>query len=131
MKFPFQAKYKVAFRDIDLHGVLHHSNYFYYCEKARVELLDAAGLSYKKVVSMGFGLVLVECRFKYLAPVKFDDLLQLNLRVDDFGRTSFKILYSLEVDGKKVSEGYTQHVCIKLDSGKPVKFPPALLEALS
>ena len=81
-------------------------------------------------MDMGLGLVLVESRLRYFAPVKFDDLLELNLGVDDFGRTSFKILYSIEVAGKKVSEGHTHHVCINLDSGKPVKFPPELIEAM-
>jgi len=130
MKFPFQVKYSVAFRDIDMHGVLHHSNYYYYCEKARIELLDASGLSYISVMDMGLGLVLVESRLKYFAPVKFNDLLELNLGVDELGRTSFKILYSIEVAGKKVSEGYTHHVCINLNSGKPVKLSPQLIEAM-
>jgi len=130
MKYPFQVKYNVAFRDIDMHGVLHHSNFYYYCEKARVGLLEASGLSYNSVMDMGLGLVLVESRLKYFAPVKFDDLLELNLGVDELGRTSFKILYSIEVAGKKVSEGYTHHVCVNLKSGKPVKFPPELIEAI-
>ncbi len=130
MKFPFQVKYNVAFRDIDMHGVLHHSNYYYYCEKARIGLLEASGLSYNSVMDMGFGLVLVESKLKYFAPVKFDDLLELNLVVDDLGRTSFKILYSIEVAGKKVSEGHTHHVCVNLNSGKSVKLPPELIEAM-
>ena len=130
MKFPFQVKYNVAFRDIDMHGVLHHSNFYYYCEKARVGLLEASGLSYNSVMDMGLGLVLVESRLKYFVPVKFDDLLELNLGVDELGRTSFKILYSIEVTGKKVSEGYTHHVCVNLNSGKPVKFPRELIEAI-
>lgn len=130
MKFPFQVKYKVAFRDIDMHGVLHHSNYYYYCEKARIELLEASGLPYNSVMDMGLGLVLVESKLKYFAPVKFDDLLEINLGVDDLGRTSFKILYSIEVAGKKVSEGHTHHVCVNLNSGKSVKFPPELVEAM-
>ena len=130
MNYPFQVKYNVAFRDIDMHGVLHHSNYYYYCEKARIGLLEASGLSYNSVIDMGFGLVLVESKLKYFAPVKFDDLLELNLGVDELGRTSFKILYSIEVAGQKVSEGYTHHVCVNLTSGKPVKFPPELVEAM-
>ncbi len=130
MNYPFQVKYNVAFRDIDMHGVLHHSNYYYYCEKARIGLLEASGLSYNSVIDMGFGLVLVESKLKYFAPVKFDDLLELNLGVDELGRTSFKILYSIEVAGKKVSEGYTHHVCVNLTSGKPVKFPPELVKAM-
>ena len=130
MKYPFHAKYNVAFRDIDMHGVLHHSNYYYYCEKARVGLLEASGISYNSVINMGVGIVLIESRLQYFAPVKFDDLLEITLGVNELGRTSFKILYSLEVAGKKVSEGHTHHVCINLNSGKPVKIPPKLIEAM-
>ena len=130
MKYPFQIKYNVAFRDIDMHGVLHHSNYYDYCEKARIGLLEASGLSYNSVMDMGLGLVLVESKLKYFAPVKFDDLLELNLGVDELGKTSFKILYLIEVAGKKVSEGHTHHVCVNLDSGKPVKLPSELIKAM-
>ena len=130
MKYPFQIKYNVAFRDIDLHRVLHPSNYDDYCEKASIGLLDASGLSYNSVMDMGLGLVLVESKLKYFAPVKFDDLLELNLGVDELGKTSFKILYLIEVAGKKVSEGHTHHVCVNLDSGKPVKLPSELIKAM-
>ena len=130
MKYPFRVDYRVAFRDVDLHNVLHHSNYFYYCEKGRVELLRSVNLPYKKVVEMGISLMLVECNLKFSASVRFDEILNINLGVDKIGKSSFKILYLMEVDEKIVSEGYTHHVCVSLDSGKPTRIPEKLLVAL-
>jgi len=130
MKYPFRVDYRVAFRDVDLHKVLHHSNYFYYCEKGRVELLRSVDFSYRKVLEMKIGLMLVECKLKFSASVKFDEILNISLGADKIGKSSFKILYLMEVDGKIVSEGYTHHVCVSLDSGKPTRIPEKLLVAL-
>ncbi len=131
MKYPFKADFRVAFRDVDLHNVLHHSNYFYYCEKGRVELLRSVNLPYKKIMEMGIGLMLVECKLKFIAPVKFEDILNIHMATDKMGNSSFRILYSMEVDGKIVSEGYTHHVCMNLTSKKPVRLPEKLLEKLT
>lgn len=131
MKYPFKADFRVAFRDVDLHNVLHHSNYFYYCEKGRVELLRSVNLPYKKIMEMGIGLMLVECKLKFIAPVKFDDILKMHMGTDKMGKSSFKILYSIEVDGKIVSEGYTHHVCVNLKSNKPTRLPENLFAKLN
>ena len=131
MKYPFKVDFQIAFRDVDLHDVLHHSNYFYYCEKGRVELLRSVNLPYKKIMEMGIGLMLVECKLKFIAPVKFDDILNIHMATDKMGKSSFRILYSMEVDGKIVSEGYTHHVCMNLTSKKPARLPEKLLEKLT
>ena len=126
MKYPHQFEFRVAFRDVDLHGVLHHSNYLYYCERSRIELLRSEDLNYNSIMEMGIALMLVEIKFKYLAPVKFDDILKINVGAEGIGKTSFKILYSIEVEEKMVCEGYTQHVCVDLESLKPKKIPERL-----
>ena len=126
MKYPYQFEYRVAFRDVDLHGVLHHSNYLYYCERSRIDLLRSEDLNYNRVMDMGIALMLVEIKFKFIAPVKFDEILKINVGAEDIGKTSFKIRYSIEVEEKNVCEGYTQHVCVDLDSGKPKKIPEQL-----
>lgn len=131
MKYPFKVDFSVAFRDVDLHDVLHHSNYFYYCEKGRLELLRSVDLPYKKIMEMGIGLMLVECKLKFIAPVKFDDFLNIYIGTDKMGKSSFRILYSIEVDGKIVSEGYTHHVCVNLTSKKPARLPEELYTKLN
>jgi len=130
VKYPFRVDYRVAFRDVDLHQVLHHSNYFYYCEKGRVELLRSMSLPYKKLMEMGIGLMLVECNLKFIAPAKFDDILDIYIGTDKIGKSSFKIVYLMEIDGQVVTEGFTHHVCVSLDSGKPKKLPEKLLADL-
>ena len=130
MKYPFKVDFRIAFRDVDLHDVLHHSNYFYYCEKGRVELLRSVDFPYKKVMEMGIGLMLVECKLKFIAPVKFDDTLNINMGTDKIGKSSFKIAYLMEVDGNIVSEGYTHHVCVSLESKKPMRLTEKLLTNL-
>ena len=130
MKYPYQFEFRVAFRDVDLHGVLHHSNYLYYCERSRIELLRSEDLNYNSIMEMGIGLMLVEIKFNYLAPVKFDDILKINIGVEGMRKTSFKMLYSIEVEDKIVCEGYTQHVCVDLKSLRPKKIPERLRNML-
>ena len=113
-----------------MHRVLHHSNYLYYCERSRIELLRSEDLNYNSIMEMGIGLMLVEIKFNYLAPVKFDDILKINIGVEGIRKTSFKMLYSIEVEDKIVCEGYTQHVCVDLKSLRPKKIPERLRNML-
>jgi len=53
------------------------------------------------------------------------------MATDKMGKSSFRILYSIEVDGKIVSEGYTHHVCMNLTSKKPERLPEKLIEKLN
>ena len=68
---------RVRYQETDAQGRVHHANYLTYFEMGRVELLRAAGYSYKRLEQEGVLLVVAEISIQYFLPAEYDDLLRL------------------------------------------------------
>jgi acyl-CoA thioester hydrolase len=106
---------RVQFNETDAMGVVHHKNYITYVEQARVEFLRAQGLSYKEVTASGYHLAVIDLRFRYLRPARFDDLLEVSVAVEKLGRASADFVFQIDCAGVKLCEGYTKLACVTAD----------------
>ncbi len=68
---------RVRYQETDAQGHVHHTTYINYFEIGRVEMLRAAGYSYRRLEEDGILLVVTEVQCQYFAPAHYDDLLQL------------------------------------------------------
>src|SRR5260370_37751893 len=87
MAEPFHTTRRVEFVDTDMAGIVHFSNFFRWMESAEVEFLRARGLSVTlpwEGQVLGFPRVSASC--DYLRPARFQDVLDIALRVDKIGR---------------------------------------------
>ncbi len=57
---PARLRLKVRHYEVDLYGHVNHANYVHYLEAARVEALEAVGLSLPEVRRQGYLIVAVE-----------------------------------------------------------------------
>ncbi len=67
-------KIRVYYEDTDVGGVVYHSNYLNFCERARSELFFSSGRS--PITSVGH-FVVKEVKANYLKSAKFGDVLQV------------------------------------------------------
>ena len=75
---------RVYIEDTDLGGVVYHANYVRFLERARSDLLRAAGINQRTAIERGEGVYAVaELRIKYLKPARLDDDLIVISRLDD------------------------------------------------
>ncbi len=72
---------RVRYQETDAQGVVHHANYLTWLELGRVELLRAAGHSYRELEEQGIMLVVAEANLSYFLPARFDDELRLTTTV--------------------------------------------------
>ena len=83
--FKYAAYTRVGFSDTDAQGVVYYGRYLPYFDLARVEyhrhldLLEA---------ETAHEFVMRACEVEYLAPARFDDLLEVFVRLSRIGRTS-------------------------------------------
>ena len=68
---------RVRYHEVDGQGRVHHAQYLNYFERGRVEMLRAAGFSYKELEESGLMLVVRKMQIEYLMPAEFDDELTL------------------------------------------------------
>lgn len=106
---------KVEFVDTDMGGIAHFSRYLVFMENAEHEFLNALGLSV--VMDVDGKRILwprVAASCDYLAPARFEDLLEIHLEVRRKGTTSLTYGFEITRDGTLVARGRTTAVCCAL-----------------
>ena len=83
--FKYSAFTRVGFSDTDAQGIVYYGRYLPYFDLARVEYHRHLGLL-KPETDHEF--VMRASDIEYLAPARFDDLLEVFIRVSRLGRTS-------------------------------------------
>ena len=84
--FKFSASTRVAFSDTDAQGVVYYGRYLPYFDLARVEYHRHLGMLAPGPHEREF--VMRACTIEYFAPARFDDLIEVFIRVSRIGRTS-------------------------------------------
>jgi len=84
-EYAFSARTRVGFSDTDAQGVVYYGRYNPYFDLARVEYLRSLGLLDWE---SGGEFVMRANDVEYLAPARFDDELEIHVRVGRIGRTS-------------------------------------------
>lgn len=119
--FRYAAFVRVGFSDTDAQGVVYYGRYMPYFDLARTEFHRHLGRVHLGEVDFAMRAVTVE----YVAPARFDDLLEVFVRVERIGRTSITYdhaAYRTDDDTPMASAKATL-VCIALDERKAVPVP--------
>ncbi len=119
MSAPFVHRLRVRFNECDPQGVVFNANWFLYFDVAVNELWREAIGSYKDFVAGGLDMVVAEATARFLAPARFDDEVDLALRLTRIGTTAMTTVVTATVDGRVCVEGELRHVIVRTDgSGK-------------
>lgn len=78
MQKPYEFNVRVYYEDTDVGGVVYHSNYLNFCERARSEIFFSKG---EEPILGEYHFVAHTLSAKYLAPAKFADLLRITTEV--------------------------------------------------
>jgi acyl-CoA thioester hydrolase len=117
----------VGFSDTDAQGIVYYGRYLPYFDLARVEYHRHLGMMR---VDTEHEFVMRASDIEYLAPARFDDLLEVFIRVSRIGRTSVTYemaAYLVETDELLVTAHQTL-VLVDLDARKAAPVPDALRE---
>lgn len=127
---PARHTRRVGYVDTDKAGVVHHSTYLTYLEEARIEMLRARGLDYRRFeVETGLGLPIVEVHMAYRASARFDDVVTTETWVSSMTRA--KIVFDARiVRGDEVlHESSIVVACVHMDEARPVSIPDEVARA--
>ena len=89
--FRYAAYTRVGFSDTDAQGVVYYGRYLPYFDLARTEYHRQLGA----VEVEGSQFVMRASQVDYLAPARFDDLLEVFVRIGRIGRSSVNYLYAV------------------------------------
>jgi len=131
---PFITKLRVSWVDTDAAQIVHFSNYLRFFEKAEEEFYRSIGLNFEAIAEK-YGLLLprVEAFCRYMAPSRFNDLLEIRLSIKELGKKSIK--YGFKVynanSGRQVAEGYIVVVATDEKIEKAAELPKEFVEKLT
>src|SRR5438034_8247646 len=106
--FKYSSLTRVGFSDTDAQGIVYYGRYLPYFDTARVEYHRHLGLLESRPEEQEF--VLRANTIEYLAPARFDDLIEVFIRISRIGRTSVAYefaAYKVEHDVLKVTAKQT------------------------
>ena len=110
-------KRRVEWMDTDAAGIWHHSTIIRMAEAAEVALHTNLG-----IVSRTFGATpRVNIEFNFGTPLRFDDEVEVTLRVAEMGETSITYQVSIDHNGETVASG--RMVAVLIDRGSGAKKP--------
>ena len=102
----FTTQRRVEFRDTDAAGIAHFSMYGVYMEQAEHELwrsLDSSVLQHSGQEKYSWPRVSLSC--DYRSSVKFEDILDIEVRVAHVGTKSIRYEFRFECNARLVAEG--------------------------
>ncbi len=128
---PLRGLQRVGFSETDAQGVVYYGRYMPYFDLARTEYHRHLGRVHLGEVDFAMRAVNVE----YLAGARFDDLLEVFVRVERIGTTSITYdhaAYRIDDAGDTLmATAKATLVCIALDKRKAVPVPDAFREQIA
>lgn len=116
MPDPFRHPLRVRFHECDPQGIVFNANFLAYADIAMTELYREAFGSWSFVTDSGLDMVVAEANARFMAPLHFDEEVELVASVTRLGTTSTTTLIEIERDGTTVAEVTLRHVLVDLES---------------
>ena len=124
--FRYAAFVRVGFSDTDAQGVVYYGRYMPYFDLARTEFHRHLGRVHLGDVDFAMRAVTVE----YVAGARFDDLLEVFVRIERIGTTSITYDHAAyrTDDDTLMATAKATLVCIALDERRAVPVPDTFRE---
>ena len=121
-EYAFSTRTRVGFSDTDAQGVVYYGRYNPYFDLARGEYLRSLDLLHRE----GAGEFVMRANdVEYFAPARFDDEIDIHVRVPRFGRTSvtFELAAFNVADGTLLVTARQTLVYIDPVARRPIEIP--------
>jgi len=129
--FRFAYRTRVGFDETDAQGIVYYGRYMPYFDRARVEYQRHLGLLIREPNDPEF--VMRAQSVEYHAPARFDDELEVFVRVARIGRTSLGWEFTAYNVGTGDRLATAQQTLVQVDLArrKPLAVDPRVVEAVS
>ena len=135
MDAEFSWPIRVYYEDTDLFGVVYHTNYIKYMERARTEWLRWLGFGQDRL-RQDHDLVFAvrSVTLDYLMPARFDDQLIVETNLVNLGHVSMHFIQSIfriQGDGQELlARGQVKLACLDVCHWRPMHIPQSIMEVV-
>lgn len=135
MESIFSWPVRVYYEDTDAGGVVYYANYLKFMERARTEWLRSLGVEQDVLREKEHMLFVVAgAEIRYRRPARFNDRLQVGVKVEDLGKS--RVVFSQRVtrdtpDGELLAEATVRVACVHAETLKPRAMPDTLINRIA
>ncbi len=123
----FRWPIRVYYENTDAGGVVYHSEYLKFFERARSEWLRKLGFEHPELKAVhGVVFVVRQMQIKYRQPARFDELLEVVTTLNELGRSKIVFNQKLQRASETLTEATVEVVCVDSESFRPVTMPATI-----
>lgn len=127
----FRWPVRVYYEDTDAAGVVYHSNYLKFLERARTEWLRSLGHDQDQLRrELGVLFVVRHAELDFLRPARLDQLLEITARLAGCGGASMRIEQAVLAGADLLCSAVVQVVCVDAATLRPKRVPDFIREEL-
>lgn len=131
MSEPYFLPVRVYYEDTDAGGVVYHSNYLNFMERARTEWLRSFGFEQDELLrAHGVLFAVSAVQVDFLRPARFNELLAVTVEVRRRGAASLTLTQEVLRGSEVLARGDVRVACLDAQRFVPVAIPAAVAEAL-
>lgn len=122
---------RVYYEDTDAGGVVYHTNYIKFFERARTEMLRSMGFEQDELVAnAGVIFAVRSVQVDYLSPARFNEHLSVQSRVIEAKKVSLTFAQTITRGTVECCTASIRIACLDAHSLRPKAIPENLLEQL-
>jgi acyl-CoA thioester hydrolase len=130
----FQWQVRVYYEDTDSGGVVYYANYLRFMERARTEWMRELGFEQDRLLQdTGLLFAVRSASLEFIAPARFNDLLDVTAEVVQRGRASLGFRQEIarhDTPHDVLCSGQVKIACLDAASFKPQPIPDVILKEL-
>ncbi len=122
----------VRYNECDTAGIVHHINYGFYLEEARLHFAKEAGIDFAKVMAEGFILYITDLSIQYKRPFRYGEYLDIYCWIDDLKSRGITFRYEICAQNSDTVHltATVVLICIN-EQGLPARIPQNYYELLA
>lgn len=127
-----RSSFRARYVETDQMGVVHHAAYLAWCEIGRTDYMRELGIPYAEIERRGVFLAVAEVNVRYGAPAHYDDLVQVESRVEAVKSRTVTFAYDisrLEPEPGLLARASTTLISMDGD-GRTRRLPPEVADLL-
>ena len=126
MAYSFQLR--MCFQDVDGEGIVYHSNYLDYAERARSEFLRDVGLPVNDLLERDVAFVIKKAEINYKSPARLEDLLTVHTSIGEIRGASMVMNQTIKRGDMDLVDIVLQAVFVNPKTMSPIRIPADLKE---
>ena len=125
--FVYSFPVRVYFENTDAGGVVYHSEYLKFLERARTEWLRHLGFDHQALArNHRVVFVVTSAAIDFTKPARLDDTVAVSVRLESLGKVRCVFVQEIRRDDEVLVSAKVTVACVTGENFKPVEIPDAL-----